>query len=89
MDKRSLKFWTGIILLTTNQFIGWGGVALCTVLALKTGDKKFWVTTGVVIYAVSWVMLLLGGVLAGPEGVALIKQLFAKTTFHKLPNTRT
>lgn len=79
MAKRSFKFWTGIILLTTNQLIGWGGVVFCGLMAAKTGKKSFWITTGVVIYAISWAMVPLGVVLAGPEGVTMVKQLFAKS----------
>ncbi len=78
MDKKTLKFWIGIVLLTTNQVFGWGGMAICAALALKTGEKKFWITAGMVIYAISWAMAGLGVVLAGPEGVKLIKDFIAK-----------
>ena len=78
MAKRSLKFWLGVTLLVTNQPLGWGGMAICAALAYKTGEKKLYMTAGGIIYALSWVMLLLGGFLAGPEGILLVKQIFAK-----------
>jgi len=78
MGIHSMAFWFGVGLLATNPFIGLGGAALCSYLAIKTKRKKFYATMGIMVYAVSWVMLLLGGWLAGPEGYILVKELFLK-----------
>lgn len=78
MAKRSFKFWIGVILLVTNQPIGWGGIAICTALALKTGKKGFYGALAGIIYTLSWGLLFLGGWLAGPEGIQMVKQTFAK-----------
>ncbi|MFH1368825.1 MAG: hypothetical protein ABII64_06845 [Elusimicrobiota bacterium] len=66
-----------MILLTTNQVVGWGGVAFCAYLAKKTGKKVF-IAWGTAVYVLSWGMLLLGAYLAGKEGLELSKQLLAK-----------
>ncbi|MDD5491768.1 MAG: hypothetical protein PHV60_03675 [bacterium] len=74
----SIAFWFGVGLLAVNPVIGWGGAALCSYLAIKTKKRKFYAVMGTSIYALSWIMLLLGGWLAGPEGYVLIKDLFFK-----------
>jgi len=76
MHDFSVKFTIGMILLATNQAVGWGGIIYFAYLAKKTG-KKIYIAAGTVIYIVSWGMLALGMMLAGPEGLALIKKLFA------------
>lgn len=70
----TLKFWIGIILLVTNQPLGWGAMLLCGALAVKT-KKKFFYFLGVGAYALSWGMLGLGFLLAGPEGVQYSRNL--------------
>lgn len=70
----SLKFWIGIVLLVTNQPFGWGAMLLCSILAVKT-KKKFFYLVGVGIYALSWGMLGLGFLLAGPEGIQYSRNL--------------
>lgn len=70
----SLKFWIGIILLVTNQPLGWGSMLLCSALAVKT-KKKFFYLLGIGAYALSWGMLGLGFLLAGPEGVRYSRSL--------------
>jgi|GEM_PF-6056328 len=71
----SLRLIIGIILLTTNQVIGWGGMALGLYLAKKTKHKIFYLL-GVGIYGLSWAMLALGAYLAGPPGLTLAKHFF-------------
>ncbi len=70
----SLKFWIGIILLVTNQPFGWGAMILCGALAIKT-KKKFFYFLGLAVYALSWGMLGLGFLLAGPEGIKYSRDL--------------
>ncbi len=78
----SLKFWIGIILLVTNQPFGWGAMLLCSALAVKTKKKIFYLL-GIGIYALSWGMLGLGFLLAGPEGIKysrnLLKELWVSS----------
>lgn len=78
MEKHSIAFWFGVGLLAINPIIGWGGAALCSYLAIKTKRKRFYAILGITVYIVSWVLLLLGGWLAGPEGYVLVKNLFIK-----------
>ena len=66
--KPSRWFWIGIVLLTTNQPLGWGGMLICDALALKQHDTYFFYL-GFLIYGFSWIMLGIGVLLAGPEGV--------------------
>lgn len=53
-------------------------MALATYLAIKTGKKGFYAAVGGTIYAFSWWLVFFGGYLAGPEGVALIKNFINK-----------
>ncbi|MBI5554413.1 MAG: hypothetical protein HY920_00985 [Elusimicrobia bacterium] len=78
MGNHSIAFWFGVGLVAINPIIGLGGAALCSYLAIKTKRKRFYAIMGITIYAVSWVMMLLGGWLAGPEGYILVKDLFIK-----------
>ena len=66
-------FYTGIVLLIVNAPIGWSGVILFTYLAKKSGKKKYY-AFATAIYAFSWGLLAAGAALAGPKGVALVKQ---------------
>ncbi len=78
MGNHSIAFWLGVGLLAINPIIGVGGAALCSYLAIKTKRKRFYAIMGITVYAVSWVMLLFGGWLAGIEGYVLVKDLFLK-----------
>lgn len=71
----SLKFTIGMILLLTNQFVGWGAIIFSVYLFKKTKNKIYTVL-GTVVYALSWGMFGLGLVLAGPEGKRIVEQLF-------------
>lgn len=84
MGQYSTKFIIGMVLLTTNQVIGWGGAALCAYLAKKTG-KKAYLAWGTFIYALSWGMLFLGAYLAGKEGLDLTKKLLSRFGWWTLP----
>lgn len=75
---RSLKFKIGVFFLLVNVPFGYGGGALAAAIAAKSGHPKLGAALGIGIYLLSWGMLGLGIVMAGPEGVALVKQLKQK-----------
>jgi len=75
--KFSLKFWIGIILLTTNQPLGWGAMLACNAIAINK-HNEFFFYLGIALYALSWGMLGLGALLAGPEGVHYSRLLLKK-----------
>lgn len=64
-------------MLTTNQVFGWLGM-LCSVYLAKKTRKNIFYSIGLLIYALSWGMLALGVVLAGPEGILFLKHIFAE-----------
>ncbi|MDO9515970.1 MAG: hypothetical protein Q7J01_07740 [Syntrophales bacterium] len=75
--KFSLRFYIGIILLTTNQPIGWAAMAACNAIATSKNDI-FFTYLGFVLYALTWGMLGLGVLLAGPEGVRYSRLLLKR-----------
>ncbi len=75
--KLSLRFWVGIILLTTNQPLGWWAMLACDAIAINK-HNEFFFYLGIALYALSWVMLGLGALLAGPEGVRYSRLLLKK-----------
>ncbi|HBU70014.1 MAG TPA: hypothetical protein DEE98_06465 [Elusimicrobia bacterium] len=84
MEHMTTRFIAGLILLVTNQPVGWGGIIYFAYLAKKTG-KKYYIAIGTAVYAISWGMLALGFYLAGPEGMSLAKRLSAKYGWKLLP----
>jgi len=70
----SLKLLTGIILLLTNQIVGWGGIAWGAYKARTTSNHWYYVY-GKLIYLFSFGMLFLGIYLAGTEGLTFITSL--------------
>ncbi|MDI6756894.1 MAG: hypothetical protein QME32_02610 [Endomicrobiia bacterium] len=66
MTSAQLRFIVGIILLLSNQLVGWGGMLLFGNLARKTGRRMYYFL-GVAVYAVSWAMLMVGVYLVGRE----------------------
>lgn len=64
-------------MLITNQPLGWGIMLMCSALAVKTNRKIFYFL-GIGAYALSWGMLGLGILLAGPEGVQYSRILLKK-----------
>jgi len=73
----SLKFWIGIILLITNQPLGWGAMLICNSLAIKKYNALF-SFLGIGAYALSWGILGLGLLMAGPEGIKYSRSLLKK-----------
>ena len=77
MEKRKTRFIIGVVLLFTNQPLGWGGMLIFNSLAVKY-HKAIYSYIGFGIYAISWAILFLGVYLAGSEGVAFVKKHWAK-----------
>jgi len=62
----------GILFLVLNIPFGWFGAALCVYLGKKY-NKKFYYFLSVIVYALSWLMLVAGIYLCGKD--------YAKTIF--------
>ena len=73
----SLRFYIGILLLTTNQPLGWGAMLVCNAIALDRQDL-FFTYLGFVFYALTWGMMGLGVLLAGPEGIRYSRLLLKR-----------
>lgn len=73
----SLRFYIGILLLTTNQPLGWAALLACNAVAIGKQDL-FFTCLGFVFYALSWVMLGVGAFLAGPEGIRYSRLLIRR-----------
>ena len=83
MQGHSLGFIVGVVLLLTNQVVGWAGLIAGSYFARKTKEKKYYLI-GKIIYAISWGMVFAGIYLAGPEGVKLVKDLFKAYTYQAI-----
>ncbi len=77
MHGHSIKFIIGMVFLLTNQIVGYIGIIGGSWLGKKTG-KKVYYGLGTITYALSWGMAAAGVYLAGPEGLALFKNLFKR-----------
>jgi hypothetical protein len=75
----SLQSIIGIILLFTNQVVGWGGLIYFTYLGKKS-KKKYFYALASGAYIASWGMLGLGAFLAGEEGIAFFRQVSREYT---------
>ncbi len=62
----------GMALIILNPIIGWGGLAVSLYL-YKKGRKRFYLFLGPFFYVLSWGMLAVGAVLAGPEGLKITR----------------
>jgi hypothetical protein len=67
----------GVIVLVISQFLGWGGIALLCSLVFKT-SKPATYFFGVGVYTVSWGLFGGGVILAGPEGIHIVRNLLKK-----------
>jgi hypothetical protein len=74
---KNVKFKIGLTLLILNFPVGYGGLLATGALAART-EKSFWLLVGLGCYIVSWIMLGLGILLAGTEGVKTAKNLWLK-----------
>lgn len=65
----------GVILLAVNVPFGYGGAALCAMMAAGHPDRqRLWLAAAGGVYALSWLMLLAGTCLAGPAVVRAFRQ---------------
>ena len=76
--KRSPRFKIGVFFLVVNMPFGYGGGALAAAIGVKMGRPALGAGLGVGIYILSWIMLGMGILMAGPEGVQLVKDLRKK-----------
>lgn len=68
----SFAFTLGFWLFVLNWPFGYGGAAVCGLLALR-GSPRFWGAAAVAVYALSWVMLGLGTLLLGANAKTLAR----------------
>lgn len=54
----------GFLCLLTNVPIGFAGISICSYFATVTEDSRFFILAGL-IYAFSWLLLLIGVILTG------------------------
>ena len=71
--KNPIWFKVGMIFLVINTPIGIGSLVAATVLYINTG-YILWIKIGGIVYGVSWIMLGLGVIFAGPEGTRKVKR---------------
>jgi hypothetical protein len=72
------KFRIGIFLLVANQPLGLLAIFVFNAIALRQHNAIF-SFIGLAAYALSWGMLGLGVLLAGPEGIAFSRSVLKKT----------
>jgi len=71
------RFYIGILLLTVNQPLGWAALLICNAVALAK-KSLFFSCLGFSAYALTWVMMGLGFLLAGPQGLRYSRLLLAR-----------
>lgn len=70
----SLKFKIGIFFFILSFPFGYGGAALGAIMAAYSEHRAFWLSFGVVTYALSWGMIGLTAILSGKEGLDLARE---------------
>ena len=63
----------GLILLALNVPVGWGGAAVCGILATAY-KSNVWGIAAIAIYVLSWIMLGLGFLLVGKNLIDIMKR---------------
>jgi hypothetical protein len=71
--RHSLPFRVGLSLMIASLPLGAGVVAVATAIGRRTGHLAGGVAWGVGLYIFSWGLLGLGFLLAGPEGLARMR----------------
>ena len=71
------RFYAGLCLIFGNTLVGYGGGAIAGAVYLHTGNI-LWLKLAGALYAFSWVMVGVGFLLAGPQGVRSAKALWRK-----------
>lgn len=75
--KFSAKFWVGIALLASNQPFGWLAIIVCNSMAISR-HSAFYSFLGVYLYLFSWVMVGVGLLLSGREGMEYSRRLLKR-----------
>jgi len=75
--RRKIYFRIGLVLLVANVPIGYGGMAAGAVFSGIT-RKPIGLAFGAACYALSWAMMALGLVMAGPEGSRYAKHYWRR-----------
>jgi signal transduction histidine kinase len=70
---RGLSFRIGMWFLVVNIPLGYLAVLGGAAMAAASDRPAFWMTSGAVLYAISWLMLGAGVLLAGREGLAIVR----------------
>lgn len=69
------RAFAGLVLVAVNVPFGYGGAALCTLAAGRCPQWRLeWMAGAAAVYALSWLMLLGGTLLAGPAAVRSFRQ---------------
>ena len=76
-SRNPVWFKLGILLLALNYPVGYVGLLIVN-LAYVEMEDTFWLTVGGGCYAFSWVMLGVGFLLAGPEGLRRVRTYWRK-----------
>ena len=63
----------GVLLLMCSFILGYGGLAVSVLLYLWT-DNHHWLWAGSGVYGLSWIILGIGFIFSGKEGLVLIKK---------------
>ena len=69
----SPRAFAGLLMVALNVPVGWGGAAFCALMGAG-GKSRIWYVASVAIYALSWGMLGLGLLLAGPPVVTRFRK---------------
>lgn len=70
-------FSTGLALILISTPLGWGGIALCALIAGLTKDRA-WFTAGLWVYGISWLVLGIGAAIAGRSGLSLARTFWRR-----------
>lgn len=74
--KRNKRFFIGVKIIVVSFILGWPVLFLTAALTVVFG--RFWAVLGGIVYAISWIMLGIGILLAGVEGVKFAKEWVRK-----------
>ncbi len=66
-------FKIGIFLLVVNIPLGWMGIVVGSYLSAHFKNPRFHILSGI-LYGLTWVMLGVGIILAGPKGIEIAKK---------------
>lgn len=81
----SRRFYIGLFLVLLSFILG--GVTKLTFFLFITDPVIRWIS--VIVYIISWPMLILGGYWVGKEYVSAVKKYFSYTYYHQAAVTQT